>query len=155
VLSIVIPAYNEERFIGALLERIFRVDLGLLGFEREVIVVDDCSHDRTAEIAAAFPGVRVERQPRNGGKGLAVRAGIGRATGDCLIIQDADLEYDPEDYVPMLRALLAGRADIVYGTRYPVNPGRGLLGNLLGGKRRSQGWAAYLGGRSLSGQVSH
>jgi glycosyltransferase involved in cell wall biosynthesis len=146
----VIPAYNEEPFIGALLERISRVDLGQLGFDREVIVIDDCSRDRTAEIAASFPGVRVHRQPRNGGKGLAVRAGIAQATGDFLIIQDADLEYDPDDYVPMLRALLGSRADIVYGTRYPEDPRRGPLRNLLAGKHPSQGWAAYLGGRSLS-----
>lgn len=138
-LSIVIPAYNEERFIGRLLEQVRRVDLALLGFEKEIIVVDDCSTDRTAEIAAAVPGVRLERMPVNGGKGRAVRAGIAKATGEYLIIQDADLEYDPNDYVPMVRAMLDGRADAVYGSRY-----------LREGRHRAQSLAAYAGGRSLS-----
>jgi len=138
-LSVVIPAYNEERFIGTLLERIEAVDLAPLGFAMEIIVVDDCSRDRTAAIVEAVPGVRLIRQPKNGGKGRAVRAGIAAATGDLLIIQDADLEYDPQDYIPMLRALLDGRADIVYGSRY--------LGR---GRHENQSLAAYLGGRSLS-----
>lgn len=138
-LSVVIPAYDEERFIGTLLERIKAVDLAPLGFGMEIIVVDDCSKDRTAAIVEAVPGVRLIRQPKNGGKGRAVRAGIAAATGDLLIIQDADLEYDPQDYIPMLRALLDGRADIVYGSRY--------LGR---GRHENQSLAAYLGGRSLS-----
>ena len=75
-LSIVIPAYNEERFIGTLLDKIRAVDLQSLGIEKEIIVVDDCSSDRTAEIAAHVPGVTVKRMPVNGGKGRAVRAGI-------------------------------------------------------------------------------
>jgi len=139
ILSVVIPAYNEERFIGALLEKIKAVDLAPLGFTMELIVVDDCSQDRTAAIVEAVPGVRLIRQPKNGGKGRAVRAGIEAAHGDLLIIQDADLEYDPQDYIPMLRALLDGRADIVYGSRY--------LGR---GRHDNQSLAAYLGGRSLS-----
>ncbi|HEX5475559.1 MAG TPA: glycosyltransferase family 2 protein [Vicinamibacterales bacterium] len=138
-LSIVIPAYNEERFIGALLAQIQDVPLAPLGLDKEILVVDDCSRDRTAAIAAAVPGVRVHRMPRNGGKGRAVRAGIEAATGDLLIIQDADLEYDPRDYVPMLEPMLAGRADVVYGSRY--------LGR---GRYPNQSVAAYLGGRSLS-----
>jgi glycosyltransferase involved in cell wall biosynthesis len=148
-LSIVIPAFNEERFIGTLLERIGRVDLARLGIAPEVIVVDDCSGDGTAAIAESH-GVTVVRQPVNGGKGQAVRAGIARASGDFLIIQDADLEYDPEDYLPMLEALLAGRADAVYGSRYLPHPGSGVLRNVVTGKHAAQSWAAYLGGRSLS-----
>ena len=139
LLSVVIPAYNEERFIGTLLDRIKAVDLSPLGFTMELIVVDDKSKDRTAEIVAAIPGVRLVRQAKNGGKGRAVRAGIAAATGDLLIIQDADLEYDPQDYVPMLRALLDGEADIIYGSRY--------LGR---GRHDNQSLTAYLGGRSLS-----
>ena len=138
-LSIVIPAYNEERFIGELLRQIRAVDLSALGVAKEIIVVDDCSKDRTSEIAAEVPAVRVVRMPVNGGKGKAVRAGIEIATGDYLIIQDADLEYDPNDYVPMLRALLSGKGDVVYGSRY--------LGR---GRHPNQSLAAYLGGRSLS-----
>jgi dolichol-phosphate mannosyltransferase len=138
-LSIVIPAYNEERFIGTLLEQIRAVDLASLGIDKQIIVVDDCSRDRTAEIAGAVPGVTVKRMPVNGGKGQAVRAGIALATGDYLIIQDADLEYDPNDYVPMLQALLSSRGDVVYGSRY--------LGR---GRHANQSIAAYLGGRSLT-----
>ena len=138
-LSIVIPAYNEERFIGTLLEKIRAVDLSALAIQQEILVVDDCSRDRTAAIVGAIPDVRLILMERNSGKGRAVRAGIAAATGDLLIIQDADLEYDPQDYVPMLRPLLEGRSDIVYGSRY--------LGR---GRYPNQSLAAYLGGRSLS-----
>ena len=142
LLSIVIPAYNEERFLGTLLERIRAVDLTGLGVSKEIIVVDDCSRDRTADIARSVPDVIVERHAVNGGKGKAVRTGIARATGDFVIIQDADLEYEPQDYVPMLEALVSRQGDVVYGSRYL---GRGVLG-----KYPQQSWAAYLGGRSLS-----
>ena len=150
VLSIVIPAYNEERFIGTLLKRIRAVDLASQGLGGEVIVVDDCSADRTAEIAAGVPGVTLVSHEQNGGKGRAVRTGLSRATGDYIIIQDADLEYDPADYLPMLTSLLAGDADAVYGSRYLPYPGRGALANLLHGKHPDQGLWAYLGGQSLS-----
>ena len=139
VLSIVIPAYNEARFIGSLLQQIKAVDLSRFGLESQILVVDDCSTDSTAAIVAAEPGVTLIRMPQNGGKGKAVRAGIARATGDYLIIQDADLEYDPQDYIPMLDALLSGRGAVVYGSRY-----------LQSGKHANQSLAAYLGGRSLS-----
>ena len=107
--------------------------------DKEIIVVDDCSTDATSAVVADVPGVRLHRMARNGGKGQAVRAGIERATGDYLIIQDADLEYNPQDYVPMMRALLAGRADVIYGSRY--------LGR---GRHANQSLAAFVGGRSLS-----
>ena len=139
VLSIVIPAYNEERFIGTLLEQIRAVDLGPLGVSKQVIVVDDHSKDRTPEIVAGFPEVIFQRLAKNGGKWQAVRAGMALATGDYLIIQDADLEYDPQDYVPMMQALLDGRGDVIYGSRY-MNRGR----------HERQSLTAYLGGRSLS-----
>lgn len=138
-LSIVIPAYNEEQFIGTLLERVAAVDLDTLGVRKEVIVVDDCSRDRTAEIVAGFSEVRLHRLDENRGKGAAVRAGLALASGDYVIIQDADLEYDPADYVPMMHAILDTRADVVYGSRY-----------LSGGRHAGQSWTAYLGGRSLS-----
>jgi dolichol-phosphate mannosyltransferase len=138
-LSIVIPAFNEERFIGTLLEQIEDVDLETLGVRKEIVVVDDCSRDRTAEIVAGFPSARLHRMAVNGGKGRAVRAGLALASGEYVIIQDADLEYDPRDYLPMMRAILEKRADIVYGSRY------------MGGRKHAgQSWAAYLGGRSLS-----
>jgi glycosyltransferase involved in cell wall biosynthesis len=149
-LSVVIPAYNEERFIATLLDRIRAVDVAALGVSLELIVVDDCSRDRTAEIVAAMADVRLVRQPRNGGKGSAVRAGISVATGDDVLIQDADLEYDPRDYLPMLEPVVAGRASIVYGSRYLKHPGAGMLKNLISGKHPQQSLPAYLGGQSLS-----
>ena len=89
-----------------------------LGVGKQVIVVDDHSRDRTSDDRAGFPGVTLQRLRENSGKGRAVRAGMELATGDYLIIQDADLEYDPHDYMPMMRAMLDGRADVVYGSRY-------------------------------------
>jgi len=148
-VSIVIPAYNEAQFIGTLLDRIRAVDIERLGFSREIIVVDDCSTDDTAAIVAQVPDVTLVRMPVNGGKGRAVREGIARATGDLILIQDADLEYDPQDYRQMLEALRGG-ADVVYGSRYLKRPGKGIVANLLSGKHPDQSLAAYLGGQSLS-----
>ena len=138
-LSIVIPAFNEERFIGTLLERIRVVDLEPLGLRKEIVVVDDCSRDGPSEIVAGFPEVRLHRLQVNSGKGKAVHTGIDLSTGEYLIIQDADLEYEPSDYVPMLRALMERKGDVVYGSRY-----------LQHGRHPNQSAAAYLGGRSLS-----
>jgi dolichol-phosphate mannosyltransferase len=139
VLSIVIPAFNEERFIGTLLEQIEAVDLTMLDVQKQVIVVDDHSSDHTSDVVRRFAWVDLHRLQQNSGKGRAVRSGLERATGDFVIIQDADLEYDPRDYVPMVEALLTAKADIVYGSRY-MNRGR----------HENQSVAAYLGGRSLS-----
>ena len=138
-MSVVIPAYNEARFIGELLRRIKAVDLSDHDVVKDIIVIDDGSKDGTAAIVEAIEGVRLLRMPRNSGKGAAVRAGIAAAAGELVIIQDADLEYDPRDYEPMLRALQERRADAVYGSRY------------LGRARHpNQSVAAYAGGRSLS-----
>ena len=138
IVSVVIPAYNEERFIGQLLDEIRRVDLSPVDCTLELIVVDDGSRDRTAEIVAAIPGVTLIRTP-NGGKGSAVRTGINAATGDYVLIQDADLEYDPNDYVPMFTAARQG-ATVVYGSRYLAHRG----------PYPQQGLMAFLGGTSLS-----
>jgi glycosyltransferase involved in cell wall biosynthesis len=119
-LSIVIPAYNEGAFIGTLLERILAVPIENKGFKKELVVVDDGSKDNTGEVARGFeqryPGeVRVFTQVPNQGKGMAVRRGIREASGDFILIQDADLEYDPEDYLILLDGLKD--ADVVYGSR--------------------------------------
>jgi glycosyltransferase involved in cell wall biosynthesis len=149
-LSIVIPAYQEERFIGRLLENVLALDLNPLGLEREVIVVDDGSRDRTAEIAAGFPEVKLHRKPKNEGKGSAVQVGVRLATGDYIMIQDADLEYDPRDYIPMLETLRREGLDAVYGSRYLKYPGRGKLINFVASKHAGQSLPAYIGGQSLS-----
>ena len=149
-LSIVIPAFNEANFIGDLLRKIQQVDLASLGLEKQVIVVNDCSTDQTSKIVAEFAEVTLLEHTQNSGKGMAVRTGLDQATGDYLIIQDADLEYDPNDYLGMLAPLLADEADVVYGSRYMKFPNAGVVKNLLTGKHPEQSWVAYLGGQSLS-----
>lgn len=149
-LSIVIPAFNEAKFIGELLRKIEQVDLANMGLQKQVIVVNDCSTDKTAEIVAEFEEVTLLEHKVNSGKGMAVRTGLDRATGEYLIIQDADLEYDPNDYIAMLAPLLADQADVVYGSRYMKHPQAGVIKNLLTGKHPDQSWVAYLGGQSLS-----
>lgn len=114
-VSIVIPAYNEEASIGALLKRVADVDTESLGFSKEIVVVDDGSKDRTAAVVEGFPEARLIRQ-HNQGKGRAVQRAIREATGDYILVQDADLEYDPADYVPMLREL-SRCGGSVYGSR--------------------------------------
>ncbi len=143
-LSIVIPAFNEARFIGTLLAKVLAVDLSRFGLSREVLVVDDGSTDRTAEIARSVAGVRLHTLASNAGKGAAVRAGLDRVTGDLVLIQDADLEYEPDDYVPMIEALIHSGAAAVYGSRYLPRTGQRV------GRYPGQGWGPYLGGRSLS-----
>lgn len=116
-LSIVIPVHNEERTIEAVIQRVREVPLA--GLQREIIVVDDCSTDGTAEVLTRFDGVvRVLRHPTNLGKGAAVRSGFQAATGDILLIQDADFEYDPNDYPALVAPILRGEADAVMGSRF-------------------------------------
>jgi dolichol-phosphate mannosyltransferase len=120
-LSVLIPAYHEERTIAEVLRRVAAVDTSALGFEKEVIVCDDGSSDGTAReiesVAATAQGMKLVRHPRNRGKGAAIRTALDHATGDFVLIQDADLEYDVGDYPVMLQAVKDG-ADVVYGSRF-------------------------------------
>ncbi len=138
-LLIIIPAFNEEKTIAAVLRRVVDVDLSPLGVQKQIIVVDDGSTDRTpAIVEAEFPLVRLLRGGRRQGKGGAVNRALEDAQADYVIIQDADLEYDPADYPRLLEPVVKGRARIVYGSRflskkYPVKMlAMNFLGNLIG-----------------------
>lgn len=120
-LSILIPVYNEVALIVTVLEKVLAVQLP--GIDKEVIVVDDASTDGTRQVVESFmqkgpTPIRLVSHAKNGGKGAAIHSGIAAATGDILIIQDADLEYDPEDYPSMIGPISSGRADVVYGSRF-------------------------------------
>lgn len=121
VLSILIPVYNERAFLRPLVEKVMAVELPR-GLEKEVVLVDDCSTDGTDKIIGTlrerFPQIRAFRQEKNQGKGAAIRRAIAEMTGEYAIVQDADLEYDPREYPEVLRPLLEGHADVVYGSRF-------------------------------------
>ena len=119
-LSIILPAYNEERTISAILDALARVDLSALPepVEKEVIVVDDASTDRTAEIVAQDARVHLVCHSANRGKGAAIRTGLAHAAGDVVIIQDADMEYSVEDYPALLRPFMEEGAQALYGSRF-------------------------------------
>jgi len=125
-LSVVIPAYNEEKTIEAVITRVKKVNIGL---EKEIIVVDDGSSDGTREILQKLAGkeVKVFFHEKNAGKGAALHTGFSQATGDIILVQDADLEYDPREYPRLLEPILDGRADVVYGSRFLGGPHRVLL----------------------------
>lgn len=123
VLSIVIPVYNEERTIHLILDKIQEVTLNG-GLKKEVILVDDCSKDNSIEAIEKYMsnhpdiGLKLFKHEVNQGKGGALHTGIKVATGDLIVIQDADLEYDPQEYNDLLKPILNGQADVVYGSRF-------------------------------------
>lgn len=153
-LSVVMPVYNERKFIKEILRRIQAVDL-----EKEIVIVDDCSTDGTREFLQELmksrqnpnsatltlptmgdelriDNIKVLFQEKNMGKGAALRRGFNKAQGDVIVVQDADLEYDPQDYHKLLEPILRGEADVVYGSRFLGGPHRVLyfwhyIGNLL------------------------
>ncbi len=122
-LSIVIPVFNEEKTIASILTRIAHVHL-INDMQKEIIIVNDCSRDNTdlyvREYIAANPALSIRYLVNavNQGKGASIHAGIKAATGDCLIVQDADLEYDPREYNVLLKPMVEGHADVVFGTRF-------------------------------------
>ena len=115
-LSIIIPAYNEEATITRTIERVKAVSLP--GVDKEIIVIDDASRDNTAQILKSLQGIKIVSHQVNQGKGSAVKSGLLEATGDVVLIQDADLEYDPGEYPRLLAPIQAGFADVVYGSRF-------------------------------------
>jgi glycosyltransferase involved in cell wall biosynthesis len=136
-LSIVIPVFNEHRFVAEIVGRVREQP-----WDMEIILVDDGSTDGTLEIleglAAADDTIRLLRHERNQGKGAALRTGFAVATGNIVLVQDADLEYDPRDYGGLLEPIIDGRADVVYGSRF------------LGGPHRVHNFHHYVGNKALT-----
>jgi len=122
LLSVVIPAYNESSTILDILQKV--LDLDIAGIDLEVIVINDCSTDDTKALVEKFISgqsdkhVKLLNQEKNRGKGAAIHRGIKEASGDYMVIQDADLEYDPDEYHELLKPVLGGQADVVYGSRF-------------------------------------
>jgi glycosyltransferase involved in cell wall biosynthesis len=117
-ISIVIPCYNEINTIQSIIDKVKQVDLHL---EKELVIIDDASKDGTREYLQTMtqdPEIKVVLHPVNRGKGAALRSGFDNASGEVIIIQDADLEYDPGEYPKLLKPILDGKADVVYGSRF-------------------------------------
>ena len=133
LLSIVVPVYNEERTVAAVIERLLTIDLPV---DREILVVNDGSTDGTRRVLDAIPprpALQIIHAPKNGGKGMAIRIGFAKATGTIVAIQDADLELDPAQLADLVRPILSGQTKVVYGSRFlagrPPAPWISILAN--------------------------
>jgi glycosyltransferase involved in cell wall biosynthesis len=126
VLSVVVPVYNEEKFIYKSIEKVLAANT--CGLELELVIINDGSQDRTGQIldeaCTLDPRIQVFHQPQNMGKGAALRRGFQEAQGDIILVQDADLEYDPKDYPILLQPIQDGLADVVYGSRFSAGAHR-------------------------------
>ncbi len=132
-LSVIMPCYNEADSLPDILNKVRAITI-----DKEIIVIDDCSSDDTPNVLANEqrndPNLRVVRHERNRGKGAAVRTGIAAATGDVIIVQDADLEYDPNDFYAVLKPIFEGRVGVVYGSRFMGSHTGMYFWNALGNK---------------------
>jgi glycosyltransferase involved in cell wall biosynthesis len=147
-VSIVIPAYNEGKTITLLLDKVKAVDFGKHEIEPEIIVVNDGSKDNTLEVINNYPGIRVVTYAKNRGKGGAIKEGFVQATGEIIIVQDADLEYDPEEIPEVVLPIITGKSSVVYGSRF-LSRGQRSRNNLF--MKHHQAYSfAYLGGRIIT-----
>lgn len=139
-LSIIMPVYNEKDTLLEILRRVQAVDLAALGLHKEIILIDDQSKDGTRELYKSInsPNVRIFFHDVNQGKGAAIRTGLQHATGDIVMIQDADLEYNPAEYPKLLKPILDGNSSVVYGSR------------LMHTDMKNMYWLHYLGNKFLS-----
>jgi dolichol-phosphate mannosyltransferase len=142
-LSIIVPVYNEEETVAKLLDKVRSQKLPR-GIGKEVIVVNDASEDKSKEQISKIGGVRVIHHKKNKGKGVAIRTGLAKAKGDIILIQDADLEYNPSDYPRLLKPILSGHAKVVYGSRLKDYPVR------IFGKKRTPLISHYIGNKFLT-----
>lgn len=113
-ISIIIPVFNEEKTVAEIIRQVKAVR----GFDKEIIVIDDCSTDDTIKVIKDIKDITVIRHEKNQGKGTAIRTGIAKASGDFVMVQDADLEYDPQDILSMIKPVVQGKAEVVYGSRF-------------------------------------
>ncbi len=140
LLSIIIPVFNESATLDAILDRVLKVDFAVMDFDRELIIVDDASTDSSWDIIQRRQSdfSSIIRHDMNRGKGAAIRTGFEHVRGDFIVIQDADLEYDPEEILKLLTPVIKGKAEVVYGSRFT-------------GERRNMFLHHWIGNRFLTG----